>query len=334
MNYRRLGRSGVKVSELILGSWLPQDGARSGDPSVLVCSRKAFDLGINAFDTADIYRNGESEKLVGQALRDLPRQQIVLATKCGNTIGTGPNDRGLSRKHMREACDASLKRLGVDYIDVYQSHMFDDQTPLEETCRAFDDMVRAGKIIYWGVSNWSGPQIQEACAICDARGYDRPVSLQPRYNLFVRTIEKEQLPICEKYGLGIIAYSPLSQGLLTGKYQQGVPAGSRGTRVASFGDRFLTPYNKQGVDELQAIAAGAGLTLTQLSLAWILRLPAVTSAIIGATQPEQLEENVKASGVKLGEDVLAKIQQSLDRRWAQVLEEDSRNLRAAAVPKA
>jgi aryl-alcohol dehydrogenase-like predicted oxidoreductase len=332
MQYRHLGRAGIKVSELILGSWLPQDGARGGDPSILACTRRAFDLGINAFDTADIYHNGHSEQLLGEAIRELPRHEIVIATKCGNGTSPGPNGRGLSRKHMREACDGSLRRLGVDYIDLYQAHSFDSETPLAEVCRGFDDLVRAGKVLYWGVSNWTGTQIQEACALCDAHGYDRPVSQQPRYSMLFRNTEKDELPVCAQWGLGVVAYSPLAQGLLTGKYQAGIPAGSRGARVAAF-SRFLAPYNLQAVSELQAIASGAGLTLAQLALAWVLRLPTVAAAIVGATQPEQLEENAKACGRRLSDELLADIQQALDRRWAQVLEDDARALRAATGKK-
>lgn len=333
MQYRNLGKAGVKVSELALGSWITAGGKYPVE-NAIAAHKKAFELGINMFDTADAYAAGQAEEIVGRALRELPRHQVVLATKLGFGMGGGANDRGFGRKHLREACEASLKRLGVDYIDLYQAHLYDSSAPLEEQCRGFDDLVRQGKILYWGVSNWSGAQIIEALALCDARGYDRPVSLQPRYNLFARDLEKDQLPVCGKYGLGLVVYSPLSQGLLTGKYLAGVPAGSRGENNANFASRFLTPYNERAVRELRQLAAEAGLTLAQLALAWALRLPEMSAAIVGASQPGQLDETVKASGAKLPDEVLAKIQAALDRRWALVLEEDAAKLKQPDGPAA
>ena len=207
MRYRTLGRAGIKVSELALGSWIT--GGGNYPPEVSIAThRRAFELGINTFDTADTYNRGQAEQVVGQALKGWVRSSVVLATKCAGQVGDGPNDVGLGRKHIRESCDGSLQRLGTNYIDLYQAHRFDDQTPLEETCRAFDDLVRAGKILYWGVSNWTGAQIAGATGICGACGYDAPVSLQPRYNLFHRDIEADQLPVCEKLGLGVLAFSP------------------------------------------------------------------------------------------------------------------------------
>ena len=331
MHSRRLGSSGLKISELAYGSWITAGGKYPLDVSVAT-HRKAFELGITTFDTADIYNLGQAEQALGTALKDWTRSSVVVATKCGNGTGPGPNDSGLSRKHIRESCEASLHRLGTDYIDLYQAHRFDPQTPLEETCRAFDDLIRSGKILYWGVSNWTGAQISGAVGICRGAGYDIPASLQPRYNLFVREIEQDPLPVCEKLGLGVLVYSPLCQGVLTGKYLAGTPADSRATKSDNFA-RFLTPYNHQAVSELSALAQAAGLTLAQMALAWILRTNTVSAAIVGASKPEQLAELVIASGVKLPELLLGEIQKVLDRRRAAILEEDARALRAGTTSR-
>ncbi|MBI3831588.1 MAG: aldo/keto reductase family protein [Planctomycetes bacterium] len=326
MLYRRLGKAGVKVSEISYGSWITSH--KDAEAASIACHRRAFDLGINFFDTADAYAAGEAERIVGKVLKDLKRSAIFLATKCYFKMGQGPNDGGLSRKHLREACDESLRRMGVEYIDLLQAHSYDNETPLEETCRGFDDLVRQGKLLYWGVSNWSGLQIASAAELCERRGFDRPASLQPRYNMLHRDIEKDQMPGCAQHGLGIVVYSPLCQGVLTGKYQgKHAPAGSRGAGNEQFQTRFLTDYNEAGVRGLTEIAQGLKLTLSQLALAWILRRPEISSCIVGASRPEQLDETAKASGVKLDEKALAEIQRVLDRRWALVLEEDAKKLR-------
>ena len=328
MNYRQLGRHGVKVSEISYGSWLT--GKEGSAEASSACHRRAVELGINFFDTADAYAAGEAERIVGRVLKDLKRSGIFLATKCYFHMGQGPNDGGLSRKHVREACDASLQRLGTDYIDLLQAHSYDDDTPLEEVCRGFDDLVRQGKLIYWGISNWSGLQIAGAAGLCERLGYDRPASLQPRYNMFHRDIEKDQMPACARHGLGIVVYSPLCQGVLTGKYaDKRAPQGSRGAESENFRKRYLTDYNEFGVQGLSEIAQGLNITLSQLALAWVLRRPEVSSCIVGASRPEQLDETAKASGIKLDEDALTSIQRVLDRRWAMVLEEDAQKLRQA-----
>jgi len=325
MHYRKLGRAGVKVSEISYGSWITSN--KGAAETSIACHKRAFDLGINFFDTADAYAAGEAETIVGQVLKELKRSDIFLATKCFFKMGQGPNDGGLSRKHVREACDASLKRLGTDYIDLLQAHSYDNDTPIDEICRGFDDLVRAGKLLYWGVSNWSGLQIASAAELCTRRGFDLPASLQPCYNMFRREIEKDQVPACAQHGLGIVVYSPLCQGLLTGKYKgKQAPSGSRGADNEQFQSRFLTEYNELGVRGLTEIAKSLDLTLSQLALAWILRLPEISSCIVGASRPEQIDETVKASGVKLSPEIIAKIQQVLDQRWALVLAEDSKKL--------
>jgi len=330
MQYRRLGRAGVKVSEIAYGSWITAGGSYSPDDSI-ACHKRAFELGINLFDTADVYQSGQAEEIVGQVLQSIPRKNVVLATKLGFGFNKSPNGRGGCRKHVMEACHDSLRRLKTDYIDLYQIHFYDSDTPLDETCRAFDDLCRQGKIIYWGISNWSGQQIKDAAALCQARGFDLPASLQPRYNMFVRQPEKDEFPACAAHGLGIIVYSPLAQGLLTGKYAAGaVPSGSRADTNADFRKRYLVEYNQLAVKELLDLAASAGMPLTRLALAWVLANKDVSAAIVGATKPAQLEESVTASGQTLNADLMTKIQKILDRRWALVLEDDARTLRSNA----
>ena len=222
MNYRNLGRSGVKVSEVALGSWLTYGNATE-DKTAAKCIKRAFDVGINFFDTANVYARGKAEKVVGKALREYQRDSYVLATKVFFPMGDGPNDRGLSRKHIMEQCHLSLQRLGTDYIDLYQCHRYDDQTPLDETLRALDDLVTQGKVLYVGVSQWSAQNIQDALNLDEKWGYDRIVSNQPVYNAINRDLEKEVMPLCETEGIGQIVYSPLAQGVLTGKYLPGEP---------------------------------------------------------------------------------------------------------------
>lgn len=333
MHYRRLGRAGTKVSEIAYGSWITAGGKYDRETSV-ACHTKAFELGVTCFDTADVYSAGEAEEVVGIALREISRKDVVLATKCRGSMGKGPNDSGLGRKHILEACEASLRRLKTDYIDLYQAHWWDEAVPLEETVRAFDDLVRQGKIVYWGISNWSAVQVRDAVAICDRRGFDRPQCHQPRYNMFHREIEQDLMPVCKEYGLGFIVYSPLEQGLLAGRYLgQKVPEGSRATVNKRFGEKLLTKYNAFGVEELNKLAQEIGLPLSTVALAWILRRDEISACIVGASRPEQVEENVKASGVKLDETALAKIQKILDQRWAMVLDEDAERLRTGAEPR-
>ncbi|MBL0385947.1 aldo/keto reductase family protein [Tumebacillus sp. ITR2] len=301
MKYRNLGRSGLKISEIGLGSWLTYGGTVE-DQTAEICIDKAYELGINFFDTANIYRKGEAEIVVGRALAKYQRDSFVLATKAYWPMAEGPNDRGLSRKHIFEQVHASLKRLNVDYIDLWQCHRFDAETPLEETLRAIDDLVTQGKILYAGVSEWSALQIQEALQIADRKLLDRIISNQPQYSMLERYIEKDVLPLSEREGVGQVVWSPLAQGVLTGKYTKGQPApeGSRGTTdAANMVNRFLTDENFAKLDGLKAVAERKDCSLAQLALAWVLRKPNVASAIIGASRPSQVEENVKAIDVEL-----------------------------------
>lgn len=311
MEYRRLGRTGLKVSEISLGSWLTYGGYVERENAVRSIET-AYDLGINFFDTANVYEKGAAEELVGEVLRNYPRESYVLATKAFWPMGEGPNDRGLSRKHVMEQVHASLKRLGHDYVDIFYCHRHDPETPLEETLRAIDDLVRQGKVLYVGVSEWQASQIAEALTVADRYLLDRIVVNQPIYNMFERYIEREVMPLSERHGIGQVVFSPLAQGLLTGKYTSvtDVPADSRAAKL----DRVrkgITEEKLAKVRELEKIAAELGLSVGNLALAWILRKPIVASALVGASRPEQVIENAKASGVKLSEDVLSRIEDIL-----------------------
>ncbi|WP_083682180.1 aldo/keto reductase family protein [Paenibacillus sp. FSL A5-0031] len=312
IQYRNLGASGLKVSEISLGSWLTYGGYVERENAVKSI-QTAYDLGINFFDTANVYAKGEAEKVVGETLRAYPRESYVLATKVYGKIGDGPNDRGLSRKHVIESANASLKRLGLEYVDVFYSHRFDQETPLEETLRAFEDLVRQGKVHYVGVSEWTAAQITEAFAIADKYLLDRIVVNQPIYNLFERYIEKEIIPLGIRKGFGQVVFSPLAQGLLTGKYSsnQHVPEESRAAKQENFKNR-ITEEKLAKVELLKEIASELELTVGQLSLAWILRQPNVSSALIGASRPDQVEENVKASGIELDHETLERIAAVID----------------------
>lgn len=313
MEYRRLGNTGLKVSEISLGSWLTYGGYVE-EQNATESIDKAYDLGINFFDTANVYMRGEAEIVVGKALKKYARDSYVLATKVFWPMGDGPNDRGLSRKHVIEQCNASLKRIGTDYVDIYYCHRYDKETPLDETLRALDDLVRQGKVLYIGVSEWTAEQITEAVHLADKKLLDRIVVNQPQYSMLQRYIEKEVLPVSEKHGIGQVVWSPLAQGVLTGKYQKGsqAPAGSRAAQENYKKlNGFLTDENLDKVDQLKGVAAELDLTVAQLALAWILRQKGVSSALVGASRPEQLEETVKASGVKLSEETIAKIENIL-----------------------
>ena len=310
MRYRRLGNSGVRLSEIGLGGWLTF-GRVHDERSGREVMDQAFDCGINFFDTANVYAAGECEAMWGQLLAAYPRSSYVLATKVYFPMGEGPNDRGLSRKHVMEQCAASLQRLQTDYIDLYQCHRFDDETPLEETIRAMDDLVHQGKILYWGFSCWPDSAIRRTFDICRDRYY-APVSSQPHYNLLLRDLEVEVMATCRERGVGNVVFSPLEQGLLTGKYRPGqpFPDGSRAAdeRQNKFIlDRARDQRTLEHIARLQEVADEAGCTIGQLSLAWILSRPEITSCIVGATRPGHVEENAGASGIELSESQLERI---------------------------
>jgi aryl-alcohol dehydrogenase-like predicted oxidoreductase len=314
MQYRRLGRAGVHVSTIALGSWLTYGGSVA-EEAAIQCIHKAYELGINFFDTANAYNRGAAEEVVRRALKDYSRDSFVLATKVYFPMGEGPNDRGLSRKHIMEQCHASLRRLGTDYIDLYQCHRYDPETPLEEVLRALDDLVTQGKVLYAGVSEWSAVQIDDAVYTARELNLDRIASNQPIYNMLQRYIERDVLPLCEREGIGQVVFSPLSQGILTGKYKPGQQP-EQGTRAAdpesnSFMQDLMNDKVLAAVQKLQTLAQQGGYSLSQMALAWVLRKQIVSAAIIGATRPQQVEENAKASEITLTEDVLQHIDEIL-----------------------
>jgi aryl-alcohol dehydrogenase-like predicted oxidoreductase len=299
MKYRRLGRSGTRVSEVILGSWLTF-GSSVDEDATRACVRAALDVGIQTFDTADVYALGAAEVALGRALEGVPRKDVVLLTKCFWPTGPGPNDRGLSRKHVLESLDASLERLKTPYVDLMQCHRFDPEVPLEETVRAMEDVVRSGKAHAWGVSVWTGAQIREAMEIARRVGGYGPVTNQPPYSLLETGIESEVLPTCRALGIGQIVFSPLAQGVLTGKYDAGgPPPGSRGAdeKRNKFMAPYLTPESLAKARRLGALARDRGTTTARLALAWLLAQPGVDAVIAGATKPEQVRENAAASDV-------------------------------------
>lgn len=315
MKYRLLGRSGLKVCEITYGNWVTH-GSQIDDDLAIKTMHAALDAGITSFDTADVYAATKAEVIMGKALKGQRREGLEIFTKVYWPTGPGVNDRGLSRKHIMESCEGSLKRLNIDYIDLYQAHRYDHETPLEETLRAFDDLVRQGKILYVGVSEWNASQIRDAIRIANDMGFDRIISNQPQYNMLWRVIEPEVIPASEELGIGQIVWSPIAQGVLTGKYKPGqpVPEGSRATDTnggADFVQRWLTDEVLSAVAKLEPIAAEMKLTMAQLAIAWVLSNSNVSSAIVGATRPEQITENALAAGITLPEDVLSAIDYAL-----------------------
>ena len=309
MRTRRLGSSDLHVSEISLGSWLTYSGGIANEQAE-ACVARAFELGLNFIDTANIYGRGAAESFLGEVLAGRPRDSYVLTTKLYHPMSD--RDYGLSREQVLKQIDASLARLRTDYVDLYQCHRFDDETPLEETMAALDEVVQAGKARYLGVSEWTAPQIEAALALPGGRHL---VSSQPQYSLLYRVPEQEVIPLCAGRGISQIVWSPLAQGVLTGKYRPGEPppAGTRATSesMGGFIHRWLGQDVLEAVQRLRPIADELGLTLPQLALAWVLREPNVASAIVGATRPEQVETNAAASGVELDDAVLRRIDEVL-----------------------
>jgi len=310
MKFRRLGRSGLSISEISYGNWLTH-GSQVEEEQAHACVKAALESGITTFDTADVYANTAAESVLGRALKGERRESLEILTKVYWPTGPGgPNDRGLGRKHIMESANASLKRLQTDYVDLYQAHRYDHTVPLEETMLAFADLVRQGKVLYVGVSEWTAEQITRGAAL--ARELKVPfVSHQPQYSMLWRVIEPQVVPACEREGISQIVFSPIAQGILTGKYLPGAeaPEGSRlaDERGSKMIARWMTDDVLNAVQKLKPIAEELGVTLAQLAVAWVLKNPNVASAIIGASRPEQVFENVKAIDVELGDDVLEKI---------------------------
>lgn len=314
MQQRRVGETGLKVSAISLGSWL---ATGEGKDSRLAADtiRTAYSLGVTAFDTANVYGLGEAERLLGDTLRPYTRSSYVLSTKAFWPVGPGANDRGLSRKHLTDQLHASLQRLQTDYVDLFYCHRYDAETPLYETLRTLEDFVRQGKILYIGVSEWTAEQLKAAVKLADKYLWDRIVVNQPLYNLLNRTIEAEVVPMAAKYSISQIVFSPLCGGLLTGKYEHGKtpPTGSRAAsaRTAAFVERYMTDENWLKIERLRALAKETGVPLAQLSLAWVLAQPHVSSAIIGASRPEQVRDNLRAMDVVMSEELLTLIAEAV-----------------------
>ncbi|HOP07910.1 MAG TPA: aldo/keto reductase family protein [candidate division Zixibacteria bacterium] len=309
MKYRRIGKSGLKISEISLGAWLTYGGTVQQETTTDIVAA-AIDHGVNFIDIADIYSKGAAEEQIGQAIQGRQRSDLVISSKLFWPMSKNVNDRGLSRKHIMESVEKSLRRIGTDYLDIYFCHRFDPHTEVEETVRAIDDLIRQGKILYWGTSVWSSAQIERAVGLADRFGAYRPIVEQPRYNVIDRHIEEDVLGTCEHYGLGLTVWSPLAQGLLTGKYRNGAPEGSRGA-TSEWLKEDLKPENIERVNRLEAVARDLGVSLSQLALAWVLRLDQVSCAITGATKVEHVLDNVKASEIELTAETIKAIDRAL-----------------------
>jgi aryl-alcohol dehydrogenase-like predicted oxidoreductase len=314
MEYRHLGNSGLVISEIAYGNWITH-GDQVEEQAAIDCVQAALDEGITTFDTADVYAGGRAEEVMGRALHGLRRDSLEIFTKVYWPTGEGRNDRGLSRKHIIRSVENSLRRLQTDYIDLYQAHRYDHETPIEETMRAFDDLVRAGKVLYIGVSEWRAEEIEAALKAAGQLGLDRIVSNQPQYNMLWRVIEPKVVPLCEKEGIGQLVFSPIAQGVLTGKYQPGaeLPADSRATAQggADAIKRWLSDETLTAVQRLKPLADEAGLSLAALAVAWVLQNQNVSAALVGASRPAQVKENVKAAGVRLSPELMKRIDEAL-----------------------
>jgi aryl-alcohol dehydrogenase-like predicted oxidoreductase len=315
MDFRYLGRSGLKISEITYGNWLTH-GSQVENDVATQCVRAALDAGISTFDTADVYANTKAETVLGEALKGERRESLEIFTKVYWPTGPrGHNDTGLSRKHIMESIDGSLRRLQTDYVDLYQAHRFDHETPLEETMEAFADVVRQGKALYIGVSEWTAEQVRAGHALAEELGVHL-ISSQPQYSMLWRVIEAEVVPTCRELGISQIVWSPIAQGVLTGKYKPGQPppAGSRATDEKGGADmisRFMKDDILTRVQDLEPVAKELDLTLAQLAIAWVLQNDNVASALVGASRPEQVAENVKAAGVTIPAELMARIDDAL-----------------------
>lgn len=308
MTYRALGRCGMKVSSLSLGGWTTFGGSITSERTTRAILHAAYDAGINFFDIADVYARGAAEEMMGKALASLPRRHLVLSSKVYWPMSDDINDRGLSRKHIMSSIEQSLRRMGTDHLDLYFCHRYDLETPLEETVRAMDDLVRQGKVLYWGTSEWTGPQLRQAHELAARHGGHAPQVEQPQYNLLVRgKVEGNVRPAAEELGMGLVVWSPLASGVLTGKYDDGVPDDTRLGRIGWLREQLLKDESLAKVRGLRPIAERLGTSRAALSLAWTLAQPAVSSVILGATSVEQLEENLEALSLSLDDSTLREI---------------------------
>lgn len=306
MPYRRLGEAGIKVSALSLGGWTTFGSSVTDSATAAAILRAAYEAGVTFFDIADVYARGEAERVMGAVLRQFPRHELVISSKVFWPMSDDVNDRGLSRKHILESVDKSLKRIGTDYLDLYFCHRFDADTPLEETARAMDDLTRQGKVLYWGTSEWTGAQLRAAHAVAERRNLSGPAVEQPQYNLLVRDkVEGDVRPAASELGMGLVVWSPLASGVLTGKYDDGIPPGTRLDRIEWLRGSGLTDERRARVKRFGQLAADAGISRARLALAWTLAQPGVSSVITGATAPEQLTENLAALSVTLSDELRA-----------------------------
>ena len=312
MEYRQLGKNGLKVSELSFGSWITF-GEMLDDDMARDCMLAAYELGVNYFDNADVYAMGKSEVIMGKIMKDLKRSDLIISSKAYWPMGDGPNDKGLSRKHIIDSVNNSLERFGTDYLDLFFCHRYDTETPLEEVVRALDDLVHQGKILYWGTSEWRGAQISDAVGVANHWGLYAPVVEQPHYHMFHRDVVETQLvEAARQHGIGLVVWSPLNSGILSGKYNSGVPKDSR-VEHHEWLRGALTDEKLDKVRQLSKLAEELNATMAQLALAWLLRLPELSSIITGATRPGQVEENLKAVEVKkqLTPEILERIESIL-----------------------
>jgi voltage-dependent potassium channel beta subunit len=314
VTYRSLGKCGAKVSALGLGGWTTFGGSLVDKARVREILTAAFESGINFFDIADVYARGEAERMMGEVLQEFPRHRLVISSKVFFPVSEDVNDRGLSRKHIFESIDKSLKRIGTDYLDIYFCHRADSETPLEETVRAMDDLVHQGKVLYWGTSEWSGEFLRQVHALCGEKNYYRPQVEQPQYNLLERSkFETETRDVALRHGMGLVVWSPLASGLLTGKYDEGFPAGARLSEIEWLREGVVTEESLKKVRRFKALADELGCTRAQLALAWLLRQEGISSVITGATRVEQLRENLRSLAVKIPAEINRKIEEIFPR---------------------
>jgi len=312
MQYRRLGNAGMKISAVSLGGWINYGEGKVAEDTARQVVERAYDLGINFFDIADIYGKGEAEKQMGAILKQYPRHTLVISSKVFWPMSDDVNDRGLSRKHIMESIDKTLERLETDYIDIYFCHRADPETPIRETARAMNDLIDAGKVLYWGTSEWDAASIVEAYAVCERYGWHLPKTEQPQYSMLHRErVEGEILPVTEPRGIGVVPWSPLAMGMLTGKYDDGIPEDSRFGRETWAKDRYINDENVQKVKALKPIADELGITRAQLALAWLLRNDGVSSVITGATKVYQIEDTAAAADVVLSAEIIEQIESIL-----------------------
>lgn len=312
MRYRKLGKWGIKVSEISLGAWTTYGESVKDLKTIKQIVKTAYDGGVNFIDNAAAYAKGQAETTMSKVLADYPRHTLVLSTKLYWPMSDDVNDRGLSRKHITESIDRSLKRMNQDYVDLYFAHRYDPEVEMEEIVSSMSALVDRGQVLYWGTSQWPAARVVEAVEVARAGGWHPPAVEQPEYSMLARErVEKEIWPETQKYGMGMVVWSPLAQGMLTGRYDKGIPKDSRFGRLPNFGSRFLTEENQQKVRALKEIAGDLKLTRSQLALAWILRQNGVSSTITGATKPEQIKESLGAAGVDLSAETLAAIEQIL-----------------------